>query len=274
MRAVHINAAFSRLTGMQNDYVIGKPVSKILALAEQDQKVSEQIMEHKDKEPSSPCISERSKVCLDDLDMKEAPDSDKSSLSSHENMAAVGMRIAETEKRNISIRLLLASNDFGSCYKVNSLEFKGSAMPSDGSNNGSNNSSISSKDLPFNPTLCVMSICPILKNSHPSASNKHPSSTTTPKRRKNAHSHTHGQNINAPPRRSNAKSTTPSHFVIQLFLADEGDVQEAVGESGKVPTKVGIDLSSNNASGGDELNGDGEHKSAGNFSSSPKAVIG
>jgi len=261
---VHVNAAFSRLTGMQNNYVIGRPLPKILALADHDQKLISEQMQSSNRSvrdqsietkkvmsPPSNCSEVQSK---NRLDVKEAHKADKTSLISHENAAAVGMRIAETETRDISIERLLAStSDFRNCYRVHTLEFKGSQMSSDrsnnGSNNGSNNSSISSKDLPFNPTICVMSVCPIPKCNNQSVS-KHTTSTASSKRRKHSHPHTHRQNANSPSRRSNAKCTTPSHYVIQLFLIDDGggngdvNINEKFEGFTEVPSNVGINLSS------------------------------
>ena len=257
---VHVNAAFSRLTGMQNNYVIGRPLPKVLALADHDQKLISEHMQSSNRSvrdqsietekvtsPPSNCSEVQSK---NRLDVKETHKAEKTSLSSHENAAAVGMRIAETETRDVSIERLLAStSDFRNCYRVHTLEFKGSEMSSDRSNNGSNNSSISSKDLPFNPTICATSICPIPKCNSQSVS-KHTTSSASSKRRKHSHPHTHRQNANSPSRRSNTKYTTPSHYVIQLFLIDDnggnGDVSTNAKFEGftEVPSNVGINLSS------------------------------
>ncbi len=289
---------------MQNSYVIGKPVSKILALAEHYHKDSQQIQvqqhslvskpqvqdkssrEHDDpKELSSPSSSDRSKMCLEDVSepppVKDLPKMEKSSsLSSHENAAAAGMRIAKTEKKDNSIERLLASNNFGSCYRVHSLEYKGSPISSDGSNNGgSNNSSISSKDLPFNPTLCIMSICPILKSSNASTL-KHAGSSKSPKRRKHGH-HSHGHRHHQSNSSTNTlssrrmnhpttKNATPSHYVLQLFLSNEGKdlTENNSNASGKVPSNVGIDMSSNDADRGEVASANTSHSST-----SAKAVI-
>lgn len=237
--AVHVNAAFSVLTGIQNSYVIGKSVSKILALDEQAQELSDHMcgssnsskQEITEKEAPLSNNSGGSKPCLNGMDTneKENTQMEKSSLSSHDNAAAVGTRKAKKEKRDLSIECLIASNCFGTCYKVRTLGFKGGTpSSSDGSNNaGSNNSSISSKDLPVNPTICLMSICPVMTSSSQSQSvaNHSISTSISAKRRKHGHAH-HHLHHNSPNRpNSNAKSLEPSYFVIQLFLITESGEQ-------------------------------------------------
>jgi len=258
--AVHINAAFSRLTGIHNTSVIGRPVSKILELALADQQHRPQsppnTMMTMAKESSSPsCSSGRSKETLQDMEGKEMVKTDKSSLSSHENSTAVpvGMRAAaaavKTEERYFSIDRLIASSGFGNWHKVKTLDIRVSTPSSDGSNNGSHNSSISSKEPPINPIVCIMSVCPVMntaphQHSHSHApSPKHPGSTASSKRRKHTHphQHQHRQSTGTPARRSNVKHVGPTHFVVQLFSVEEGQGQTIEVEL----EKVGIGPSSN-----------------------------
>ena len=261
---MHINAAFSRLTDIHNSTVIGIPVSKIVALTEQLQSIPSP---HESSTPSStrepnaqyPGSPGNTTVRFKDVDPLDQHDYDMegkelaaNNLSSYENAAAAGIRVANTEETDISIERLIASSGFGQCHKVQTLDVRVLTSSSDnGSNNDSNNSSLSSKDPPNNPTVCLMSVCPIMNSSfqhsqlpkHQHATSPSNNNSHSPKRRKHAHTHFR-------------RYHKPSHFVVQLFPLEEE--QQVVVDPGKVPVNVDVDESASNGSRRDGTTGNGE----------------
>lgn len=126
--AVHVNAAFSRLTGMHNSGIIGRPLSKILSLIGTD-----------DWSSSSKSLSSPSG--------EESPEENLEHLNS------------------LSIERLMIGSNFERCYKVTTIVDKGDDKSSEKSNSvneDSNNSSITSKEDSFTPMKCTMSICRIV----------------------------------------------------------------------------------------------------------------
>ena len=226
--AVHINAAFTRLTGIQNGTVIGRPVSNIIAWIEQLQSFP---LKSKSQESITSSLEEanqpESSNDLPDMERKEATKTDTSSLSSssNDNIAVAGIRVAKMEESEISIERLIALSGHGKYHKVQTLDIRVSTSASDiCSNNESNNSSISSKDPPNNPTVCMMSVCPIMDSSsqHLQLTKRSTSpSNISPKRRKNAHTQFR-------------RHLSPSHFVVQLFPLEE----DQIINSGKVPADI------------------------------------
>lgn len=132
--AVHVNAAFSRLTGMHNSGIIGRPLSKILSLID----TNEWRSAGKEAKPSQLRVS-----------------GEELNENDHQ------------EQKALSITKIMRNCGFDSCYKVITNVEKSYDKSSNGSSNGnsanegSNNSSITSKDDSFTPTKCVMSICAI-----------------------------------------------------------------------------------------------------------------
>jgi len=274
--AVHINAAFSRLTGINNSTVIGMPVSKIVALTEQLQSLPSHhesialssMREPNEQHPGSPGNTTVRFKNVDTMDQHDhdMEGKDKSNLNSHENAAAAGVRFANTEETDVSIERLIASSGFGQCHKVQTLDVRVLTSSSDnGSNNDSNNSSISSKDPPNNPTVCLMSVCPILnsssqhsqlpKHQHTTSPSNNNSHSPPPKRRKHAHTQFR-------------RYHKPSHFVVQLFPL-EGEQQ--VIDPGKVPANVDIDASVSND--GSIRDGTTGNEGSSGDSSTSKAVV-
>lgn len=231
--AVHCNAAFSRLTGIQNSAVIGRPVAKIFSVLPATLQ-KEAPLPSRPQESSVPIGQQ---VQVEIQNEQNSLKTDKSSLSSNENADIRTDHVANTNE-DVSIERLIASSGFGKCHLVQTLELKTTNSSSDNSNNDeSNNSSISSKDPPNKPSIVMMSVCPIMNASaqyaYPQAIKN--SMDSPPKRRKHSHSQYRRQ----------------SHFVVQLFPYQ-----------GDVPTNVGINKQNSSNSrrgqttGGSETSGD------------------
>jgi hypothetical protein len=131
--AVHVNAAFSRLTGIHNSGIIGRPLSRILSLLGNN----EWNAVNKDKlSPST---------------------TSKGNDDSNNDIQ---------EQNSRTIDKLMAQSDFDNkYYLVTTIVDKGDDKGSDKSNSaneGSNNSSITSKEDSYTPMKCLISICSIL----------------------------------------------------------------------------------------------------------------
>ncbi len=130
--AVHVNAAFSRLTGMHNSGIIGRPLSKILCLLENDD--------------------------WDVVNKSKPVSSSKYDEDSNE----------DGQKQNrLSIERLMEKGGFDNrSYHVITIVDKGdsdkSSDKSNSANEESNNSSITSKEDSFTPMKCTVSICYII----------------------------------------------------------------------------------------------------------------
>ena len=242
--AVHVNAAFSRLTGVQNSTVIGRPLSTILTILGQIQDLPEK---------RTTCSQHKNNKRIGN---KKNSQSTKSNSFSNDNGIAatrcIWNRHAETR---ISIERLIASNCYEVCYMVNILGFEGGTITSPyqqedvHNRSGSRHSSISSKDVHVKPTLCTMSMCPVMKNcsQRPSCPKRSCTSRTTPtsKRRK------YDKNADESLRRYQLRQQQleASHFVIQLFLSEKGDDKEGDAIEDRletIPANVSIDLYRNN----------------------------
>ncbi len=166
---VHVNAAFSRLTGVHNVSIIGCPISKALSLVQSSQeekpyqrndnletKTTQKMSSKSIKETSS--NGDRDGSSPDLSGMTIGNEMQRISVS-HENAAQAGMRVANQERGDFTLEHLIASNNFRSIYKVNCREIRG-----DTSTDESKNSSIASKETPRSLTPYVISVCPILNN--------------------------------------------------------------------------------------------------------------
>ncbi len=219
---VHINAAFSRLTGVQNDSIVGVPVSKTLSLVQSS--LGEKQLHHQrngnaetQKTPKMSSKSIKHASSNDDQDGSDLSGNQIQRITvSHENAAQTGMRVANQEREDFTLERLFASNQFGSVHKVNCREIRDDTILSD----GSKNSSISSKETPRSPTPCIMSVCPVLNSPISHSSSMH-YATDWP-------STTH-------PRRSRTKGTASTHLIVQLFTED--DIQVA-GNHHNLPTDI------------------------------------
>jgi hypothetical protein len=269
---VHINAAFSRLTGIQNSTVVGRPVSKIIAWIEQLQffppnpkKSTTSSLQGEPTEPDSPNDSIIPlKVALPGTEEEEVTKSDTSSLSSHENISfATGVRAAKMgEESEVSINHLIALSGFGRYHKVQTLDVRvlpTSASLENRSNHDSIISTISSKNLSNKPTICMMSVCPIMDSSsqHMQLPSTSPSNISS-KRKKHAHP--------AQSRRSHEKDASPSHFIVQFFPLEE-DILNPV----EVPANTDASASIGSSRRDVTTPGNGEMPPGG--SSTSKAVV-
>ena len=237
--AVHCNAAFSRLTGIQNSIVIGRPVATIFSVLPATLQ-KEAPLPSRPQESSGPIGQQ---VQVEIQNEQNSLKTDKSSLSSNENADIRTDHVANTDE-DVSIERLIASSGFGKCHLVQTLELKTTNSSSDNSNNdASNNSSISSKEPPNKPSIVMMSVCPIMKTSAQYAYSQaiNSSMDSPPKRRKHSHSQY----------RRHPSDASQSHFVVQLFPYQ-----------GDVPTNVGINQQNSSNSrrgqttGGSETSGD------------------
>ncbi len=122
---------------MHNSGIIGRPLSKILSVIEgsNDWTSSSTSASTKGKPPECPSGE-------DPVDDKE-------------------------QQNSLSIDRLMENSGFGSYHKVNTIDDKSDDKNgnSTSANEGSNNSSITSKDDSFTPIQCLMSICPIVSTS-------------------------------------------------------------------------------------------------------------
>ena len=125
--AVHVNAAFSRLTGMHNSGIISRPLSKILSLID----TSEWGSTGKETKPALPSDSS----------------GEQKALSITKIMKNCGFSSCYKVVTNVEKGYDKSGN--------------GSSNGGNSANEGSNNSSITSKEESFTPTKCVMSICTI-----------------------------------------------------------------------------------------------------------------
>jgi len=197
---VHINAAFSRLTGIQNSSIIGKPVSQILSLVstydnnakimiQKNRLANTSIKGAQDQEPNHTKLT----VSKDPIQGMEIE-------GTNLPVPATDALSSNVDSEMASIDPLIASCGFHRYHQVRTRDIKQILPPSsDGSNsnNGSNNSSISSKDENV-PKSCIMSICAVRSHSGSQRSTtfNHFKITTGTKQ---------------------ASSETPSHYLIQLF---------------------------------------------------------
>lgn len=238
--AVHCNAAFSRLTGIQNSTVIGRPVAKIFSVLPATLQKEAPPPPPRPQESSGPIGQQ---VQVEIQNEQNSLKTDKSSLSSNENNADVRTDHVTNTSEDVSIERLIASSGFGKCHLVQTLELKTTNSSSDNSNNESNNSSISSKDPPNKPSIVMMSVCPIMNASAQYSYSQAIKSSmdSPPKRRKHSHSQY----------RRHLRNASQSHFVVQLFPYQ-----------GDVPTNVGINQQNSSNSrrgqttGGSETSGD------------------
>lgn len=202
--AVHINAAFSRLTGIHNSSVIGTPISKILSLVSTyDNNAKINIQRKKEDKKQTTGIIREQDSCIATESTKKDPIQGMEIEGT--NLPVVPTsdgQISNPDSETTSIDPLIVSCGFHHYHQVRTLDIKLAVQPSnDGcssSNNGSNNSSISSKDENI-PKSCIMSICAVYSHHgyQSSASSKHLNSATASKKQKS--------------------SDTPSHYLIQLF---------------------------------------------------------
>jgi len=198
---VHVNAAFSRLSGIQNVTIIGCPLSKGIALAHSTEEGQQ------DQEPLTKPI-------------KRSTPTEASITVSHENAAQTGVLNANQEKEDSTVETILGSKKFGIYYRVNYLDLK-NETESFGSN--SKNSSISSKDIPRNPTPCYMSICPVRDSPQKAPAKHHSSTSDWP---------------GATQSRRARKNTSPTHFVVQLVPAEKCQGSGET-ENDKFPSNIG-----------------------------------
>lgn len=197
---VHINAAFSRLTGIHNSSVIGKPVSQILSLVSTyDDNAKIKIQKNISANPSINGVqdqeSNHTKVTVS-KDPIQGMEIEGTNLP----IPATDALSSNLDSEMTSIDPLIASCGFHRYHQVRTRDMKQLLPPSsDGSNsnNGSNNSSISSKDENI-PKSCIMSICAVHSHSgyQRSTTFNHFKMTTGTKQK---------------------SSETPSHYLIQLF---------------------------------------------------------
>jgi hypothetical protein len=201
--AVHVNAAFSRLTGIHNSSVIGTPVSKILSLVstyDNDAKIGIQ-RKRQEKKQSKGVIDKQESFATTETASKD-PIQGMEIEGTNLPVPTSDALISNPDSETVSIDPLIASCEFNHYHQVRTLDVKQALQPSsDGcsnSNNGSNNSSISSKDENI-PKSCIMSICAV----HSPHGNQ---------------SSTHSSHINNVAGSKKQKSCdTPSHYLIQVF---------------------------------------------------------
>lgn len=233
---VHVNAAFSRLSGIQNVTIIGCPLSKGIALAQSSED------DKQDQEPLTKSIEGSAPT--------EASKIETVITVSHENAAQNGVLNANQEKEDSTVETILGSKKFGIYYRVNYLDLKNETQ-SFGSN--SKNSSISSKEISRNPTPCYMSICPI-RDSPQKAPAKHHSSTS--------------EWPGATQSRRARKNTSPTHFVVQL-VPEEKCQGSGEAENDKFPSNIGGGDRGDPSGGGSESS-----SSLSNPSSDPVVACG
>jgi hypothetical protein len=202
--AVHINAAFSRLTGIHNNSVIGTPISKILSLVSTyDNNTKINTQREKDDKKQTTGIIQEQEACIatesTSTDPIQGMEIEGTNLPVVPTSDAL---LSNPDSETTSIDPLIVSCGFHHYHQVRTLDIKLAVQPSnDGcssSNNGSNNSSISSKDENI-PKSCIMSICAVY--SH------HGCHSSTPSKRLNSATGTKKQK----------SFDTPSHYLIQLF---------------------------------------------------------
>jgi hypothetical protein len=191
--AVHVNAAFSRLTGMQNSGIIGRPLSKIFALIDYNKWES---------------TSKEDKI----------PNENAQDESGGDSGEARGDCTEETQDKQITISQLMGESNFGTFYKVTTIVEKSDGNSSNNSNSAnelSNNSSISTKEDSFTSTKCMMSICAIV-----STQPRRRSSSMGPPNQKQKTNNNNVSSSKSPNKSIGDKNIT--HCLIQLTPCDDG----------------------------------------------------
>lgn len=211
---VHINAAFSRLTGIQNSTAIGKPLSKILILLS----THDQLTPSGAQEDGQSHQKDSEKDYDDSNDQVQAMKIDGSNIPD----AGLNQSSGDLQKNRSYIESVITFVGFKQYYKVQTLDCRRENLPTSDcsiSNYCSLNSSISSKDENI-PRSCVMSVCAI--HSHhrdrvETHSNHHHHHNSGAKRTKSC--------------KEQAKSMVATHFLIQLFpLENEELIPERIAQ--------------------------------------------
>ena len=166
--AVHVNAAFSRFTGMHNCRIIGKPLSKILSLIDTNNQLD-----------SSSCTSSTKEEQHRQQGTKNENNSINNNQTSKKAASVVKAEVPFDEESSsyedkqksdflLIEQLLMEENciNLKKKHKVTTIvdksDEKNGNVSTNSANEGSNNSSITSKDDSLDAVRGVMSICVIV----------------------------------------------------------------------------------------------------------------
>lgn len=248
--AVHVNAAFSRFTGMHNSRIIGLPLSKILCIANTNQidcssaSSKEEELQNKNVETSTDHhLNETTK------EEQQGPikfDEECSNESKEKNSAS-----------KIEKLLLGSGKSLKKMFIITTLVDKADDKNGNGSNSaneGSNNSSITSKDDSLDAVRAAMSICVIVstpprgavlrnkRNSfHQQPEYNCTSTSSSAKEMKHKDEDDYGKKDSSrtSDTSENKGKLHRSHFLVQLFPMSE----KFDDESGGQPRQKGGDIS-------------------------------
>ena len=157
--AVHVNAAFSRLTGMHNSRIIGRPLSKILSLIDSNQvdRSAASIRKKQQHEEKHEEINVDSTTIKTSQIIREEEPGPTNYDEDASNDEQKGSTFVEgIFKENLNLKRM-----FNFTTIVDKSDDK-NGNASNSANEGSNNSSITSKDDSLDSVRGVMSICLIV----------------------------------------------------------------------------------------------------------------